>query len=118
MGGRVGGGRRRRRLGALIGGTRGLVGRGGGGRNRFRMTGLFGLALPVAHVDLLCQHPHVMKGVQFPYTSDLVLELLRQPVVEVAPEGTFTITTYLARVAVELDDVLGDSLIVDRKSVV
>ena len=50
MGGRVGGRRRRRRLGALIGGTRGLIGCGGGGRNGFRMTGLFGLALPIARV--------------------------------------------------------------------
>ena len=112
MGGRVGGGWKRRRLGALIGGMRGLVGRGGGGRNGFQMTGLFGLALPIARVDLLCQHPHVVKGVRFPYTSDLVLEPLRQPIVEVAPEGTFTVTMYLAHVAVELDDVLGDSLIV------
>ena len=112
MGGRVGGQRRRCRLGSLIGRMRGLVGRGGGGRDGFRMTGLFGLALPIARVDLLHQHPHVMKGVWFPYMSDLVLELLRQPVVEMAPECAFTITTYLAHMAVELDDILGDSLIV------
>ena len=112
MGGRVGGRRRRRRLGALIGGTRGLIGRGRGGCNGFRMTGLFGLALPIVRVDLLHQHLHVVKGVRFPYTSDLILEPLRQPVVEMVPEGTFTITAYLACMAVELDDVLGDSLIV------
>ena len=56
------------------------------------MTSLFGLALPIARVNLLRQHPHVMKGVRFPYASDLILKLLRQPVVEVVPEGTFTIT--------------------------
>ena len=76
------------------------------------MMSLFGLALPIARINLLRQHPHVMKGVWFPYMSDLVLELLRQPVVEMAPEGTFTIAVYLARVVVELDDVLGDPLIV------
>ena len=118
MGGRVGGRRRRCRLGALIGGTRGLVGRGGGGRNGFRMTSLFGFALPIARVDLLRQHPHLVKAVGFPYASDLVLEPLRQPVVEVAPECAFTITAYLARMAVELDDVLGDSLIVRHGQVV
>ena len=118
MGGRVGGRRRRRQLGALIGGTRGLIGRGGGGRNGFRMMSLFSLALPIACIDLLRQHPHVVKGVQFPYASNLILEPLRQPVVEVAPEGTFTITVYLARMAVELDDVLGDPLIVQHGQVV
>ena len=82
------------------------------------MTGLFGLVLPIARIDLLRQHPHVMKGVRFPYTSDLILEPLRQPIVEVAPEGTFTIAAYLARVAVELDDVLGDPLIVRHGQVV
>ena len=112
MGGRVGGGRRRRRLGTLIGGTRGLIGRGRGGCDGFRMTGLFGLALPIVCINLLCQHPHVMKGVRFPYMSDLILEPLRQPIVEMAPECAFTITAYLARMAVELDDILGDSLIV------
>ena len=76
------------------------------------MTSLFGFALPIVHVDLLRQHPHVVKGVRFPYVSDLILEPLRQPIVEMAPEGTFTVTAYLARVAVELDNVLGDSLIV------
>ena len=82
------------------------------------MTSLFGLALPIACVDLLRQHPHVMKGVWFPYMSDLVLELLRQPVVEVVPEGTFTIAAYLAHMAVELDDILGDLLIVRHGQVV
>ena len=76
------------------------------------MMGLFGLVLPIAHVDLLRQHPHVMEGVRFPYTSDLILEPLRQPIVEVVLEGTFTIAMYLARMAVELYDVLGDLLIV------
>ena len=76
------------------------------------MTGLFGLALPVAHINLLHQHPHVMEGVWFPYTSDLILEPLRQPIVEVVQEGTFTIAMYLARIAVELDDVLGDLVVV------
>ena len=76
------------------------------------MTSLFGLALPIAHIDLLRQQLHLMKGVRFPYMSDLVLEPLRQPIVEVVPEGTFTIAVYLARMAVELDDVLGDLLIV------
>ena len=82
------------------------------------MTGLFGLALPIAHVDLLRQHPHVMEGVWFPYTSDLILEPLRQPIVEVVPEGTFTIATYLAHVAVELDNVLGDLVVVQHGQVV
>ena len=82
------------------------------------MMGLFGLALPIVCVNLLHQHPHVVKGVWFPYTSDLILKPLRQPIVEMAPEGTFTITTYLACVAVELDDVLGDSLIVQHGQVV
>ena len=59
------------------------------------MMGLFSLALPVACIDLLRQHLHVMEGVGFPYTSNLILELLRQPIVEVVPEGTFTIATYL-----------------------
>ena len=76
------------------------------------MTSLFGLALPIVCVNLLHQQPHLMKGVQFPYMSDLILEPLRQPVVEVVLEGTFTIAAYLARVAVELDDILGDLLIV------
>ena len=82
------------------------------------MTSLFSLALPIAHVDLLRQQPHLMKGVWFPYTSDLILEPLRQPIVEMVPEGTFTIAVYLAHVAVELDDVLGDPLIVRHGQVV
>ena len=82
------------------------------------MTSLFGLALPIVRVDLLHQHPHVMKGVRFPYMSDLILEPLRQPIVEVAPEGTFTIAVYLAHVAVELNDILGDPLIVRHGQVV
>ena len=82
------------------------------------MTSLFGLVLPVARVDLLCQHLHVMEGVRFPYMSNLVLELLRQPVVEVVLEGTFTIATYLACMAVELDDVLGDLVVVQHGQVV
>ena len=76
------------------------------------MTSLFSLALPVVCIDLLRQHPHVMEGVRFPYMSNLILELLRQPVVEVVLEGTFTIATYLACMAVELNDVLGDLVIV------
>ena len=80
------------------------------------MTGLFGLALPIARVDLLRQQLHVMKGVWFPYMSNLVLELLRQPIVEMAPEGTFTITAYLAHVVVELDDILGDPSDMDKLS--
>ena len=76
------------------------------------MTSLFGLVLPIACVDLLHQHLHLMEGVWFPYTSNLILEPLRQPVVEVVPEGTFTIAMYLACVAVELDDILGDLVIV------
>ena len=59
------------------------------------MMSLFGFALPIVRVDLLHQQPHLMKGVWFPYTSDLVLEPLRQPIVEVVPEGTFTIAAYL-----------------------
>ena len=82
------------------------------------MMSLFGLALPIVCIDLLHQHPHVMKGVWFPYTSDLVLELLRQPVVEMALEGTFTIAVYLARMAVELDNILGDLLVVRHGQVV
>ena len=82
------------------------------------MTGLFSLALPIACVDLLCQHLHVVKGVRFPYASNLILKLLRQPIVEVAPEGTLTIAMYLARVAVELNDVLGDPLVVRHGQVV
>ena len=93
-GGRVGGGRRHR-LGALVGGVRGLIGQGRSGCNGFQMMSLFGLALPVAHVDLLHQHLHVMEGVGLPYMSNLILEPLRQPVVEVVPEGTFTIAAYL-----------------------
>ena len=76
-GGRVGGGRRRR-LGTLVSRARGLIGRGRGGRDGFRMTGLFGLVLPIACIDLLRQQPHLMKGVQFPYMSDLILELDRK----------------------------------------
>ena len=56
---------------------------------------LFGLALPVACVDLLHQHPHVIEGVGLPYAGNLVLESLRQPIVEVVLEGTFTIAMYL-----------------------
>ena len=82
------------------------------------MMSLFGLALPIVCIDLLHQHPHVVKGVRFPYMSDLILEPLRQPVVEMAPEGTFTIAAYLARMAVELNDVLGDPLIVRHGQVV
>ena len=82
------------------------------------MTGLLGLVLPIAHIDLLHQHPHVMEGVWFPYMSDLILELLRQPIIEVVPEGTFTIAMYLARMVVELYDILGDLLIVRHGQVV
>ena len=76
------------------------------------MTSLFSLALPVACIDLLHQHLHVMEGVQFPYMSDLILEPLRQPIIEVVLEGTFTIAVYLAHMAVELNDILGDLVIV------
>ena len=82
------------------------------------MMSLFGLALPVVHVDLLHQHLHVIEGVGLPYVGDLILELLRQPVVEVVLEGTFTIATYLAHIAVELDDVLGDLVVVQHGQVV
>ena len=79
---------------------------------------LFGFALPVARVDLLRQHPHVVKGVRFPYASDLILEPLRQPIVEMVLGGTFTIAAYLAHMVVELDNVLGDLLIVQHGQVV
>ena len=82
------------------------------------MKGLFGLVLPVVHIDLLHQHLHVMEGVRFPYMSDLILEPLRQPIVEVVLEGTFTIATYLACIAVELDNVLGDLVVVCHGQVV
>ena len=82
------------------------------------MMSLFGLALPVAHINWLHQHPHVMEGMRFPYTRNLVLEPLRQPVVEMVPEGTFTIAAYLARMVVELNNVLGDLLIVRHGQVV
>ena len=82
------------------------------------MMGLFGLALPVACVNLLRQHLHVMEGVRFPYMSNLILEPLRQPVVEVVLEGTFTIVMYLARMVVELDDILGDLVVVCHGQVV
>ena len=82
------------------------------------MTSLFGLALPVAHVDLLCQHPHVIEGVGFPYMGNLTLEPLRQTIVEVVPEGTFTIARYMACVSVALDNVLGDLVVVQHGQVV
>ena len=116
-GGRIGGGRRRQ-LGALVDGVRGLTGQGRSGHNRFWMMGLFGLVLPIACIDLLRQHPHVMEGVWFPYMSDLVLEPLRQPIIEVVLEGTFTIAMYLAHIAVELYNVLGDLVVVRHGQIV
>ena len=76
------------------------------------MTGLLSLALPIARVDLLSEQSHAVKGGWFPDMRDLVLEPLRQPVVEVVPQSTFAITSYLARISIELDDVLRDLLAV------
>ena len=50
--------------------------------------------------------------------GDLILELLRQAIVKVMPESTFTIATYLARISIELNDVLGDLLVVRHGQVV
>ena len=82
------------------------------------MMSLFSLALPVVHINLLHQQLHVMEGVGFPHMSDLILEPLRQPIVEVVPEGTFTIAAYLAHILIELDDVLGGLVVVQHGQVV
>ena len=50
--------------------------------------------------------------------GDLILELLRQAIVEVVPESTFTIAAYLTHIAIELDDILGDLMVVQHGQVV
>ena len=76
------------------------------------MTGLLSLALPIARVDLLSEQSHAVQGGWFPDTRDLVLEPLRQPVVEMVPQGTFAITSYLTCISIEFNDVFHDLLVV------
>src|ERR1700746_763979 len=59
-----------------------------------------------------------MEGSRFPYTGTLILELLRQAIVKVVPEGTFTVAAYLTHIAIEFDDVLGDLMVVRHGQVV
>src|SRR6201981_80138 len=59
-----------------------------------------------------------MEGSRFPYTGDLILKPLRQAVVKVVPESTFTVAAYLTRIAIEFDDVLGDLMVVRHGQVV
>src|SRR6201981_341479 len=59
-----------------------------------------------------------MEGSRFPYTGDLILKPLRQAIIEVVPESTFTVAVYLTRIAIEFDDVLGDLMVVRHGQVV
>ena len=82
------------------------------------MTGLLSLALPIARVDLLSEQSHAVKGGWFPDMRDLVLEPLGQPIVEVVPQSTFAVTSYLARISIEFDDVLRDLLVVRHGQII
>src|ERR1700746_725255 len=59
-----------------------------------------------------------MEGSRFPYMGNLILEPLRQAIIEVVPESTFTVAVYLTRIAIEFDDVLGDLMVVRHGQVV
>ena len=77
-----------------------------------------GLALPIVRIDRLCQRAELGESGRLPNVGDLVLDMIRQTVIKVVPEGTFSIAPDLCCDPVELDHVLGNTLTVLHSQVV
>ena len=92
----------------IASGARGL-GSGGGG-----LVGLQDLtsALPVVHVDLLGKSPYITKSDWFPNHADLILDSVREPIIEKVLKGTVSITSDLGGQTIELHDIPHDMMII------
>ena len=77
-----------------------------------------GLVLLIVHVDQLCLQAELGESGRLPNMEDLVLDTIRQTIIKVVLEGTFSIAPDLCHDMVELDHILGDMLTVLHGQVV
>ena len=74
------------------------------------MSAQLGLVLPVACVYHVSEGSEFGKGVRLANTRGLILDAVGETVVEVVPEGTFSIATDLQSDTVKLHNILVDAL--------
>ena len=77
-----------------------------------------GLVLPIVCINQLCQRVELGESGRLSNTGDLILDTIRQTVIKVVPEGTFSIALDLHCDSVELSHILGDTLTVLHGQVV
>ena len=82
------------------------------------MAAHFGLALPVACIDGLGEVVEIGEGGGLPDTRDLIFDAVGETVVEMVPEGTFSVSLDLRSNPVEFNYVFIDSLTILHRKVV
>ena len=82
------------------------------------LLGDLGLALPIACIDSLGELAKLGEGQWFPDAEDLILDVIREAVVEVVPKGTLSVSSHLRSNPIELNDILGNVLTILHGEVV
>ena len=76
------------------------------------------LALPIARVDSLGELAKLGEGRWLPNAGDLILDAIREAVVEVVPKGTLSVSSDLRSNPIELNDILRNVLTILHGEVV
>ena len=71
-----------------------------------------GLALPIVHVDSLGELAKLSEGWWLPDVGDLILDVIREAVVDVVLKGTFSVSSDLQSNPIELNNILHNALTV------
>ena len=77
-----------------------------------------GLVIPIAHIDSLGELAKLSKGQWLPDAGDLILDAIREAIVEMVPKGTFSVSLDLQSNPIELNNILCNVLTVLHGEVV